>query len=146
MTQTFTSPQFVLDVRAPERFARADIEFVNVEQAGPPFEAHVFLDRPDANASTGHTPENGYAGSFYVYALSLTGRQLSGGESDRARPLVPTTRYIVATEAVRAALEHGNRVVLTVVAEPHGPADDLGDILAAMDVRIVFDRLPEPTA
>src|SRR5438067_7855743 len=44
-----------------------DLVFRGVEQAGPSFEARVFLNNPAADESTLQAPETGYAGSFHVY-------------------------------------------------------------------------------
>src|ERR1700744_5231044 len=47
-------------------FARADVEFHGVDHSGPSYEGRVFLNTPDADATT-ELAAPGYAGSFYIF-------------------------------------------------------------------------------
>src|SRR5438874_1537705 len=86
---------------------RAVLEFDGVDQAGPSYEARVFLNNPDADQDTPTTPEHGYAGSFHVYGYGLdtlghaTGAPPSGEAPVLAKPArLPMRRSLVATAAV----------------------------------------------
>ena len=48
-------------------FTRADLVFYGVEHRGPPFEARVFLNAPEAHIETALDLESGYAGSFVIF-------------------------------------------------------------------------------
>ena len=120
-------------------FERADIVFDGVEQAGGSFEARVFLNNPEADASTPKTPEHGYAGSFHVYGYG----RYPGEPAPAGGPTAPTTRYITATDAVRAALAGGDVTVTTVAV---GSGDQRGDGPGpgAIDADRVSIRLDQP--
>lgn len=63
---TYDSDSFPLDaLRAP--YSRADVELHGVDQAVPSYQAHVFLNRPDAGPETPREPDGGYLGSFSVF-------------------------------------------------------------------------------
>lgn len=127
-------------------FGRADIEFEGVDQAGPSFEARVFVNNPAADETTERTPESGYAGSFHVYGQAPDVRSAPQVQAaDPNRPLAPITKYVVATDAVREALEAGDGLTITVVALPYGPAPSgLESSLRFERVGIVFDRPYSP--
>lgn len=107
---------------AAARAARADVVIEGLEQAGPSFGGHVFLDNPSATLQTPRDAEHGYAGSFSVFG--------QGGGSAGARPadagggaVAPITKEVIATGAVRAAAERGaDAVSVTIVPEPRGAA------------------------
>jgi tyrosinase len=112
---------------APFRDARrADLVFHGVEQAGPSFEARVFLNNPDADESTPQTAESGYAGSFHVYGYGeaappaiaeAKARQPEGGG-----PVAPIEKRLHADEAAaRQALEGSDELTVTVVPIPADP-------------------------
>jgi hypothetical protein len=105
---------------------RADLVFGGIEQAGPSFEARVFLNNPEADESTPTTPDAGYAGSFHVYgygphappavAEERAARQ-EGGE-----PVAPIEKRLHADEAaLRSALEQSDELTVTVVPVPADP-------------------------
>jgi hypothetical protein len=101
---------------------RADIQFTGVEQAGPAYEARVFLNNTKADADTPRTAEHGYAGSFHVYGLGV--------------PLPEKAsihKSVIATEAVRAAVAQGGNVTVTVVPVPDR------EPMTFDDVRIVLE-------
>ncbi len=126
------APCLHLEVDDADSFARADIVFEGVDQSGPSFEARVYLDNPGADATTGKSADEGYAGAFHVY-----------GEGRPAGPPAPTTRYLTATEAVRRALRNGPDIAVSVVAVAYGPAAPRPAIdLHIERVSIVIDRPP----
>ena len=120
-------------------FERADIVFEGVEQASGSFEARVFLNNPEADASTPMTPEHGYAGSFHVYGYG----RYPGEPGPAGRPTAPMTRYVTATEAVRAAMASGDVSVTTVALRRGGQAGE-GPGPGAIDAGRVSIRLDQP--
>ena len=119
-------------------FERADIVFEGVEQAGGSFEARVFLNNPEADASTPMTPEHGYAGSFHVYGYG----RYPGEPGPAGGPAAPMTRYITATDAVRAAMARGDVMVTTVAVGRGGQGGD-GPGPGAIDPSRVSIRLDQ---
>ncbi len=64
---TFTSqPVSAADIPL-EDVSRVDIEFEQVDHSGASFEGRVFLNNPEADENTDPSPENGYAGSFFIF-------------------------------------------------------------------------------
>ncbi len=118
--------------------------FAGVEQAGPSFEARVFLNRPNADESTPQTPEMGYAGSFHVYGYGepappavaqAKARRPTGGA-----PVAPIEKRLHADEtAIRAALEGSDELTITVVPVPADPGGDVPE-RPFEHVDVVFDR------
>jgi hypothetical protein len=102
-----------IDVEPPPAgFERADILFEGVDQAGPSFQARVFLNNPTACATTAPTPANGYAGAFHVYGHGRPARAPN-------EPIaLPVTKYVVATDAIRLALQQSNQLLVSIVALP----------------------------
>lgn len=140
MTSVFRSGRVPVEAGGEGReFERADIVFDGVEQAGGSFEARVFLNNPDADASTPMTPEHGYAGSFHVYGYGLyPGPAADPGGGARA----PMTRYVTATEAVRQALAGGDVDVTTVAIGKGAPEGPDPGALDPSRVSIRLDRPP----
>lgn len=108
---TYSSAPIVMRPPAAP-FRRADLVFEGVEQAGPSFQARVFLNNPAADAATPLTAADGYAGAFHVYGSAAPGTEHEGKAS------APITKYIVATDAVRAALEQSDLLRVNVVPVP----------------------------
>ena len=126
---------------------RAVIEFTGIDQAGPSFEARVFLNNPNAGPDTPMTPENGYAGSFHVYGYGLWPRDSEAGVAAGTKrapetALLPMRRSIVATEPVLRAAAEGPLSTVTVVPVLPGAKakqeddDDALDILTIDEVSI----------
>jgi hypothetical protein len=121
----------------------AELVFHGVEQAGPSFEARVFLNNPDADESTPQTPEAGYAGSFHVYGYGQSPppaiAQAKAKQLDDGAPIAPIEKQLRADEeALRAAFEKSPALTVTVVsvpAEPGGTAPER----PFQGVDVVFD-------
>jgi hypothetical protein len=105
-------------------FARADIEFHELDHAGPSYEGRVFINNPGANEATERLGEDGYAGSFHVFGHG--GCFGDPGHCDivergpfdprPAHPLTPALKIVTATEALRGALGAGaQELTITVV-------------------------------
>jgi hypothetical protein len=132
-------------------FARADIEFHEIDHSGASFEGRVFLNNADADENTDTTPANGYAGSFHVFGHG--GCFGDEGHCDvvprrsydprPAHPLTPAVKVVIATEALRAALG-GSREAVTVTVVPVvtslTPKTSPDDVLSFSYVRIVTYR------
>lgn len=127
---------------AASNFQRADIVVSGLEQAGPSYELRIFLNNPDADAGTEPNDDHGYAGSIYVYGY---GQPPPGmGQPDGqpgARPRIPMTRSVNATEAVRAAMAHGPDVSVTLVPVSYEDTD-LDIDLDGVEVTIPVDQPP----
>lgn len=118
-------------------FDRADIVVDGLDLAGPSYELRVFLNNPEANAQTEPTPDNGYAGSIYVYGYGQPPETV--GKS--GRPRMPMSRSMTATDAVRAAAGAGSSMSVTLVAVPFDPPDPDID-LDTVVVSILLDEPP----
>ncbi len=120
------------------RIARADIEVGGLEQAGPSFELRVFLNNAEAGADTEPAEDNGYAGSIHVYGYGQPPPELA---ESTARPRLPMTRSIIATDAVRRAARAGGRASVTLVPVGYEGAGDEID-LVPVEVAILVDEDP----
>lgn len=127
--RVFPSVAIPIDAEGSSSLRRADIVVAGVEQAGPSFELRVFLNNPRADAGTEPTPEAGYAGSVYVYGYGQPPGGL--GSREEGHPHLPMTRYVMATEAVRAAAAKGPAAAVTLVPTAFATPDadiDLSDL------------------
>jgi hypothetical protein len=121
--KTYTSPQIGLEC-LDKRFTRADLVFDGVEHAEASFEARVFLNNQDADERTPMSTGSGYAGSFHIFGHGgcfgdvghCEVRGLPRPYDPRpAHPLTPARKVLIATEAVRRALNRSKTVTVTVV-------------------------------
>ena len=119
--------------------------FEGVDQAGPSFEARVYLNHPGADETTPRTPEAGYAGSFHVYAYGTPAppaiaerktRQAARGHE----PIAPIEKRLHADErALRTALERSDELIISVVPVPVDPGGPVPE-RPFTNVHVVFDR------
>jgi tyrosinase len=118
---SYTSPP--LKVGYLDRDARrADIEFHDVEHEGASYEGRVHLNNPDADESTG-CDDPSYAGSYHIFGHGgCFGDQGHCDVEPRRRydprpahPLAPAKKVVIATDAVRRAIEQGDVATVTVV-------------------------------
>ncbi len=103
---------------------RADIEFHGLDEAEASYEGRVFVNNPEANEDTPPTPENGYAGSFFVFGVH-GGHHGDGGHGeghasllahDPRRSHAAAGRMVVtATDLLKRAMNAGQDVTVTVV-------------------------------
>ena len=134
---TYVSPPLKLDIPDGARIGRADIHFEGVEQAGPSFEARVFLNNPDADQQTPPDPTRGYAGAFHVYGYGEPHMH----PGDASEPLsAPMHRYVTATEAIKLARQTGATMRVTVVPMlPPAVLERKGDPLKISRVYLTVD-------
>jgi tyrosinase len=112
-----------LDVSALDsHVTRADIEFHNVDHAGASYEGRVYLNKPDADESTGYDDPS-YAGSYHIFGhggcLGDVGHcDVKPRRDYDPRPehqLSPAKKVVIATDAVVRAIDQGDQVTVTVV-------------------------------
>ena len=129
-------------------FQRADIELHSLDHAGASFEGRVFINRPDATAETPKEVSESYAGSFYVFGHGGCWGSVGHCEVKKRRacdprpahPLTPTTKVVIATDAVRAAVQAGGtELTVTVVAVVTSASKDIAvdDLLKFENLRLV---------
>lgn len=104
-------------------FSRADIEFEGLDHSGSSYEGRIYINNPDADEDTEATLDNGYAGSYYIFGHG--GCFGDEGHCDVAprstydpRPphaLWPTRKVVIATDAIRKAVDDGPTMTVTVV-------------------------------
>lgn len=121
----------------PTDYERADLEFIGVEHGGASYEARVYVNNPNADASTQPTETNGYAGSFYVFGhggcfgdaghCDIHAHHHEEFDPRRSHPLEPMKKLVVATDAIRAAAVRGKPISVTVVPIVTGWTDLVED-------------------
>ena len=110
-----------------EDVSRVDIAFEGVDHSGASFEGRVFLNNPEADESTEPSPENGYAGSFFLFGhggcfgdeghceVGAEPRAYDPHDPRRSHPLLPVEMSVEATEAVRRTASEGGDITVSVV-------------------------------
>ena len=119
--KTYKSRQINVGALDPD-FSRADIEFHNVDHAGASYEGRVYINNPGADADTGYEDAS-YAGSYHIFGHG--GCLGDAGHCDvtprrkydprPAHQLTPAKKVVIATDAVRRAVQAGDKVTITVV-------------------------------
>jgi hypothetical protein len=127
--------------------ARADLVFYEVDHSGPSFQAHVFIDRPDADERTPLELDEGYAGSFTIFGHD--GCYGDVGHCDvregppkdlfdvrPPHPLTPLTKTVIATEAIKRV--SGESFTVTVIPiVPDADVPERADVLRFDHIRVV---------
>jgi hypothetical protein len=127
-----------LELPAPDaldELTRADLVFYGVDHSGPSYEGRVFLGNPGAGPDTPRDAEHGYAGAFTVFGHAgcfgdeghcLPDQRYTDAFDRRLpHPLRPLTRTVIATEAVRRAIEDPGLTEVLVVVVAVMPEDEL---------------------
>ena len=105
-------------------FRRADLVLQGLDHSGPSYEVRIYFNRPDANAGTPRTPEDGYVRSFYMFGHGgCAGEPGHCDVPESRRPydfrpqhqLTPATRWVTVTDAARRALSAGRELTVTAV-------------------------------
>lgn len=129
--------------RLDRDFYRADIVFHNVDHSEASFDARVYLNNLDADEKTGVASETGYAGTFHIFGhggcygdeghCDITDRRMY--DPRPAHPLTSGRKVVIATDAVRRAMQEGPTATVTVVPVVTATTQKCnGDVLK-------FDRL-----
>jgi hypothetical protein len=110
-------------------FVRADLVFDGLDHSGASFEARIFINNPDADATTEMTAQNRYAGRFHIFGhggcFGDTGHCEVRGvprpyDPRPAHPLTPMRKVVIATEALRREIRRsGKGLTLTIVPIVH---------------------------
>ncbi len=151
--ERFVSNPLALPPHA-DGYAWSDAQLVvyGVDHSGPSHEVRVFLDAPDADATTPLLLEAGYAGCFTVF-----GHGGCYGDDDHCNPNArfndeydlrlphqsqPQTKVVGVSEALRAI--QGDSVLVTLVAVEPGPegGPKVSDAFRADELRLVTYAAP----
>jgi hypothetical protein len=123
VAKKYTSPKIDLEGIQKE-FYRADLLFDGVDHAGASYEGRVFLNNPKADDETPTTLENGYAGRYHIFGHGGCFGDVGHCEVNGPRrpydpryshPLTPASKIVIATEAIRRAINQGQEMTVTVV-------------------------------
>lgn len=151
--RTYTSPPLELPADALDR---ADLIFYEVDHSGPSYTARIFLDNPAADVTTATEKEQGYAGCFTIFGhagcvgtdddhCNPLARSVDEFDWRPPHPLLPQTKTVTITDALRR-LGPVTTVTVTVVAvEPGESVAESSDALAFASVRLaayVHDQEP----
>jgi tyrosinase len=143
----YVSPPLRIE-KLDHKFNRADIQFHGLDHAEASFEGRVFLNNPDADENTAKTDAQGYAGSFHVFGhggcfgdaghCDVQG-QRRAYDPRPSHPLIPIKKTLIATDAVRRAVEQKPEVTVTVVPIVNGGTRkcDLENVLKFKRLSIV---------
>jgi tyrosinase len=146
MVERFVSAPILLPPRAARlEYSRADLVFYGVDHSGKSFEGRVFINLPDADATTPRSNPN-YAGSFHVFGhggcFGDVGHcDLPTGPRDpfdlRAQhQLTPTVKTVIVTDPLRRITQPTEQsITVTVVARTAGDASN--EVLQFDTVRLL---------
>jgi tyrosinase len=146
MVERYVSPPILLPPHTERlEYTRADLVFYRVDHSGRSFEGRVFINLPDADATTPRTHAN-YAGSFHVFGhggcFGGVGHcDVPTGPRDpfdlRAQhQLTPVVKTIIVTDPLRRlASPTDPSITVTVVATTAGNATN--DVLEFETVRLL---------
>jgi hypothetical protein len=123
----FTSRPVDVEFAGPNhRYARADLEIRGIYHGEASYEGRIFLNNPGANAQTGKTLTNGYAGSFHIFGhggcLGDDPAHCEVNEHHRdpydfrnPHPLTPARKVVTVTRVLREIAKTAKTVTVTVV-------------------------------
>jgi tyrosinase len=123
MMQRWTSQALAVPPRTS--WQRADLEFEGTEHDGASFVMHVFLNNPDADEATPHTPEQRYAGYLSVFAHGDCWgdaghcdipEPVSAFDQRPPHPLLPFDATLEITDALTALSDATGEITVTVLA------------------------------
>jgi tyrosinase len=143
--------RFVSDpIDLPEResaddFERADLVFYGVDHSGPSYEARIFIDAPQADATTPRDDPN-YAGSFCIFGHGGCFGDVGHCDIPSEPPdpfdlrpphqLIPAAKTVIVTDAFkRLVAPEAQTMTVTVVAVV--PGDSPNDVLSFDTVRLL---------
>ena len=102
---------------ADASFTRADVVFTGLDHSQGSYEVRLFLNNPDAEATTPRTSEEGYAGRLHVFGhggcygdtghCDVPERGLDPTDLRGQHPLTPMDTYVTITDALRRLLDAG---------------------------------------
>jgi hypothetical protein len=135
------------EISEKQEFPRADLIFLGVDHSGHSYEARIFFNNPDANIETPRDADNGYAGSFFVFAHGACYGEEGHCEPDDEyrdvfdlrppHPITPITQTVIVTDAVQRL--ETDEVTVTVVAAEHAGEDaEASDALGFSEIRFLL--------
>lgn len=143
--ERYTSPPLTVPTAVRDTLYRADLIFTGIDHSGASYEARVFFDNADAGLDTPRDADSGYAGSFTVFGHSACvgddghcdpqWRYTDAFDLRGRHPLVPITKVVIVTDAVRR-LTAGEVAVTVVVAVPGPDHAETADALFFDRVRL----------
>ncbi len=111
-------------------FEEAELQFHNVKHPRNSFEMRVFLNQPDADASTETNNNSNYAGSLYFFGHGECAGDEGHCDPDRVRRgkfdlrppshVAPFTLYLDTTECIRNLADEGEVTVRLVAVDSDG--------------------------
>ncbi|WP_036339186.1 hypothetical protein [Modestobacter caceresii] len=123
---------FPVDV-PPAPFSRADLVVTGVDHSSTSYEVRLFLNDPDATATTPRTAERGYAGRYTVFGHGgcyggegHCDAPAPGEDLRLAPPLTSFDTYVTITDALQRLLAAGDAlrtITLVPVSLPPRRAD-----------------------
>jgi tyrosinase len=124
--RTFTSRPVAIDFASPEhRLTRADLEIDGIYHGEASYEGRVFLNNAQADHATPRTRENGYAGSFHVFAhggclgdpghCEVNEHNREAYDFRSPHPLTLASKRVTVTDTVRELARTHKEVTVTVV-------------------------------
>jgi hypothetical protein len=145
MVDRFVSAPIELPANDGEQPYRADLVFYDVDHSGASYEARIFVNLPDADATTPRDDPH-YAGSYVIFGhggcFGDVGHcDVPAGPRDPfdLRPphqLIPAAKTVVITEAYqRLIAPEDETMTVTVVAV--APGDTPNDVLQFDTIRLL---------
>ena len=137
-SKIYVSDPIPLGLEKPvDTFYRVDLEIYGLDHGGASYEGRVFVNNRDANQDTAKTHENGYVGSFYVFAhggcfgdLGHCDVKMDKRDYD-LRPSHALTKMftrIIITEPLRRKIENGAKeFTFTIVPVVKGGDPEMCD-------------------
>jgi tyrosinase len=132
-------------------FARVDLIFNEVDHSGPSYAARVFVDNPEAHQETPLDAATGYAGSFHVFGhggcfgeaghCDIPTEPLNEFDRRWPHPLTPQRKTVIATDAIRRAVQARGARKVEVVVSVVAVARDAPGLQASTDDPLKFERL-----
>jgi hypothetical protein len=148
VANVYKSTKIIPVKQLPERFSRADLEFIDVDHSGASFEARVFVNNPNADENTPTTEASGYAGSFNIFGHGGCFGDVGHCEVHERRDefdyrpthaLAPAKKVVVATEAITRAAELKADISITVVpiVKSWTPKSDRDNVLKFDHINLI---------
>jgi len=145
MAERYTSEAIELPNAGPGAISRADLVFYGVDHSSSSFCARIFLDKPDADATT-PIDDPSYAGSFSIFGHGgCFGGPGHCDVKERDEPfdlrpphqLTPATRTVIVTDHIKRLLVEGSSDTFTVTVVAVVPGDESNDVLTLRHVRLL---------
>lgn len=148
--KAFTTKPIPIEFAGPEhRFVRADIEIDGIYHGEASYNGLIFLNRPDADATTPRDATNGYAGRFSIFGhggclgdpghCDVDERERDPFDFRQPHPLTLASKRITVTGALKEIAKMHATVTITVVpiVTASNRLCDPKDVFRCKDIRIL---------